>query len=634
MEAVTLADYQRHVLRTAFRSAVTRGEARPFTLLACFVPTVVVPAVFIAVAGRHTVLRPLRYVLAAALVAFQVNQLTPLWNTDGTWARISSLNFACAYGAGISISWGTMWALNVLVWTDPWIGERVARRNRRGPPETGPDGIMGSAEAPDEDIARSLRLGHEYYWQSFPAHASFMARIDWAIDLCFAWRGVGWSWCKTPVPHFAPPIRPHTNELVRLSSIPESTRHGYSRHRTWASFYRSRLATFVGSYLVLDVCAVIMTNDPHFIVGPAPSRRVPWSEQTKHFPYPAMGDVRPAPPSPALFAIPAYLQALYRHPEWLELYRSLLGLVAMLAALQIALHLDQLLRISFAKLFMRPDSMTSFATATQLWHYPSPFGSVSQVLDHGLNGFWGSFWHQTLREGFSAPTQWLTEQGLLPSGHEAHFGKIESVTNGSSNSEKWKSSTSFNGDVEEDKNTKGVQDASRIEPAKDAPHKKPPTPLITRFVGLVLAFGQSALLHGAASMTTLPTHTLWQGPALFFICAGVGVALQSIVMPKPQRNKLSRCLHQAGEFLFALGWLHGTCWLFVDDQARSGIWLFEPVPFSPTRLIISLVKGGELPSIISPGGSNRAGHSAWRWYKDDFVHWYTGKTWWDTGIAL
>lgn len=191
MEAVTLADYQRSVLRTAFRSAVARDEARPFTLLACFVPTIVVPAVFIAVAGRHTALRPLRYVLAAALVAFQVNQLTPLWNTDGSWTRISSLNFACAYGAGISISWGTMWALNVLVWTNPWNGERVARRTRRGPPETGPDGIMDTAEAPDEDIARSLRLGHEYYWQSFPVHASFMARIDWAIDLCFAWRGVG-----------------------------------------------------------------------------------------------------------------------------------------------------------------------------------------------------------------------------------------------------------------------------------------------------------------------------------------------------------------------------------------------------------------------------------------------------------
>ncbi|CAK7270642.1 hypothetical protein SEPCBS119000_004192 [Sporothrix epigloea] len=198
MEATTLADYQRGVLRTAFRSAVSRGEARPFTLLACFVPTVIVPAVFIAVAGKHRVLRPLRYALAAALLVFQINQLTPLWTTDGTWARISSLNFACAYGVGISISWGTMWALNLLLWSDPWDGERVARRKRKGPPETGPDGIMSPEMAPDEDIARSLSLGQEYYWQSFPADASFLARIDWAFDLCLAWRGVA-IWCSTSV---------------------------------------------------------------------------------------------------------------------------------------------------------------------------------------------------------------------------------------------------------------------------------------------------------------------------------------------------------------------------------------------------------------------------------------------------
>ena len=192
MEPVTLADYQRGVLRTAFRSAVSSGEAQPLMLLACAVPAIIAPAVFIAVAGRHRALRPLRYALAAALIAFYISRLTPLlWNTGGTWARTTSINFASAYGAGVVVSWGTIWALTLLVWTNPWNGERVARRKRRGPPETGPEGAMDPAMAPDEDIARSLRLGHEYYWQSFPTHASFLARFDWAIDLCLAWRGVG-----------------------------------------------------------------------------------------------------------------------------------------------------------------------------------------------------------------------------------------------------------------------------------------------------------------------------------------------------------------------------------------------------------------------------------------------------------
>ncbi|CAK7216153.1 hypothetical protein SBRCBS47491_002735 [Sporothrix bragantina] len=636
MEPVTLADYQRGVLRTAFRSAVSRGEAQPLLLLGCAVPAIIVPAVFIAVAGRHRTLRPLRYALAAALLAFYINRLTPLWNSDGSWARTSSINFASAYGAGIVVSWGTMWALTLLAWTDPWDGERVARRRRRGPPETGPEGAMDPAKAPDEDIARSLRLGHEYYWQSFPKKGSFLARFDWAIDLCLAWRGVGWSWCKTPVPHFAPPMRPHTSELVRLSTIPESTRHGYSRHRTLASFYRSRLATVIGSYLVLDVCAVLMTSDPYFIVGPAPSVHVPWSEQIEHFPYPAMGGGRPTSPSPTLFAIPSYLEMLHRHPRWLDLYRSLLGLAGMMAALQIVLNIDQLVRVFFGKLLFGPKSMTATATACQLWHYPSAFGSVWQVMDHGLNGFWGSFWHQTFREGFSAPTQWLIEQGILPAGHEVRGEKAKVVPSGMSLCGKRSKDTKvLNDNAKNDKDCKVVPGENGVNGSvKNGHHKKPATPWITRFVGLALAFGQSAILHSAASVTTLPTHTRSEGAALFFLLSSVGIAVQSIVLPSSLLDRLPRRVRQAVNFTFAAVWLHATCWLFIDDQARCGIWLFEPVPFSPIRFIMSLVKGGEMPPIVSPGGSNRAGHSAWRWYHDDLVHWYTGKHWWDTGLAL
>lgn len=200
MEAVTLADYQRGVLRTSFRSAMARGEAQPLMLVACAVPAIVVPAAFLAVAGRHPVLQPLRYAVAVALVAYNVHQLSPLWN-DPSWARTSSINFASAYGAGLVFGWSTLWTLVVLVWTNPWDGERVARRRKR---EKAKDTTEKATEAdvdlsddrdvknaPDEDIARSLRLGHEYYWQSFPAHASFFARFDWTIDLCLAWRGIG-----------------------------------------------------------------------------------------------------------------------------------------------------------------------------------------------------------------------------------------------------------------------------------------------------------------------------------------------------------------------------------------------------------------------------------------------------------
>ncbi|KAL1892730.1 hypothetical protein Sste5346_006813 [Sporothrix stenoceras] len=627
MDAVTLADYQRGVLRNSFRSAVALGEARPLMLVACAVPAIIVPAVFLAVAGGHKALQPLRYAMAVALVVYNAHQVSPLWN-DRSWVRTSSINFASAYGAGLVYGWSTLWSLVVLVWINPWDGERVARRRKtvqdkeKGTPTKGaetdadPQDMQKVEDAPDEDIAHSLRLGHEYYWQSFPARGSFFARFDWALDLCLAWRGIGWSWGKAVVPIFAPPTKPHTRELVRLKTMPERTKQGYRRQLTRAAFYRARLTTLVSSYLVLDVCAVIMTQDPYFVVGPGPSRYTPWSEQADKLPSPDIGAFQTRPPSPALLAMPAYLEYLYRHPYLLAMHRSALGLAGMIAALHIVLSLDQLVRVFLGNLFFGKDSIATASTAAQLWHYPSIFGSISQVLDHGLAGFWGSFWHQTFRYAFLAPTLWLVDKGILPKGQHVHEGK--NVTNGAPKSNGVPKVNGVNGDAVK----------------TGAPKKNPPLPTITRLAGIVIAFGQSALLHAAASTTTVATHTLWWSPALFFVMAGIGAGAQAIVLPPAFMNRLPRLIRRATNLLFTIVWLHFTVWLFLDDTSRCGLWLFEPVPFSPLRYIMSIMRGGEMPPIVSPGGSNRAGLSAWRWYSDDLVYWHTGRTWWETGIAI
>lgn len=353
-----------------------------------------------------------------------------------------------------------------------------------------------------------------------------------------------------------------------------------------------------------------MTQDPYFVVGPGPTRNMPWSEQVDQFPSPAMGAVRAPPPSPALLAMPAYLEFLYRHPQLLALHRSVLGLAGMLAALHIALSLDQLVRVSLGNLFFGNNSISSVSTLAQLWQYPSIFGSVSQVLDHGLAGFWGSTWHQTFRYAFLAPTLWLVDKGILAKGQHVH--ERGNVINGAPKV------NGTNGDA-----------------VKGSTHKKKaPFPFITRMAGLVFAFGQSALLHASASLTTLPTHTLWWGPALFFAMSGLGVGLQSIVLPAAVMNRLPRRVRQAANLVFTLGWLHATVWLFLDDTSRCGLWLFEPVPFSPMRYRMSILRGGEIPPIVSPAGSNRAGLSAWRWYSDDLVYWYNGRNWWETGLAI
>jgi len=62
--------------------------------------------------------------------------------------------------------------------------------------------------------------------------------------------------------------------------------------------------------------------------------------------------------------------------------------------------------------------------------------------------------------------------------------------------------------------------------------------------------------------------------------------------------------------------LYFTAPLLVDDFARGGIWLFEPVPFSLFR---GLGLGSEGDGWWCCGGG--------------LVEWRSGEGWWDTGIA-
>ncbi len=425
---------------------------------------------------------------------------------------------------------------------------------------------------------------------------------------------LGWSWCKTPIPHFAPPTRPHTGELVQLSSIPEVTSAGYRRHRTRAAFYRSRLTAIAISYLVLDLGATLMTIDPHFSVGPPPPSQpnVVYDVFTRIFSFSYawldrvdtwLPNAAGSPPPPAaLLSIPQHVVFLSQlHPLLVSVYHNVMGLVAIIAALHMFLGFDQVVRVFFGGLLFAADgndssifsSLSSSATAAQLWNYPSVFGSTSQVLENGLAGFWGSYWHQTFRAAFMAPTAWLVRHGLLP-----HYKQS----------------------------------------------------LLPALANLAFAFGQSALLHAAGSAMSLPAHGCWHVPMAFFVLSSVGVVLQSVAqarlpavlsaaMPAALLERLkpsSAATRRAAMLAFAAVWLHATSWLFLDDLARSGVWLFDPVPFSVVRW--AAFRGGDGTGgrglVVNPAGSSRAGHAAWRWYDDDCFHWHTGKHWWESGVAL
>ena len=193
------------------------------------------------------------------------------------------------------------------------------------------------------------------------------------------------------------------------------------------------------------------------------------------------------------------------------------------------------------------------------WYYSSTWGSFSNIFNKGLNGLWGGWWHQTFRFVFAAPTNYLIEQGYIrPRSTEA------------------------------------------------------------KLCALFFAFGISGLLHAAGSVTQISYSHPWQAP-VFFMLQALGILIQTVgcTYLRPQLMQLPKVVRQIGNIFFTWTWLWYTGWLLVDDFARGGIWLWEPLPISPMRAL----------------GFGSGDDSWWCW-GDMGVRWYTGKHWWDSGIAL
>lgn len=478
----------------------------------------------------------------------------------------TSPNFAIGYAVGLMQAWGIIWNLTLLVFMRPQFdAERVERRRARpkGDAQAGANGstnglvrvsdakengrpvqngdahavtrVNGSpkapageggkvVDAPDADIARSLAQGYEYYWQCYPEDASFLTRLDWSFDLVTSFRGTGWNWCIPVVPHFSKPEKPQSGELVDLGSIPESTPQGYRRFTTRRGWLRGELLSFIAGFLVLDALCVVMMKDPYFILGP---------EYTE---------------SPVPIPLPRLLAAL--PPSLLFLYRSLTSSAGVLTAIYVVMGFWQLI----CALALRP----LLGSQSDLWHYPTLFGGFTHnVLDRGLAGFWGGWWHQTFRVAFGAPAAWLAGPGKRPGKATAGF----------------------------------------------------------------FAFAQSGFLHALGSASCLPPSRPW-APPIFFMLSWVGILLQSTVCALPPVRRgiraLPRWLRRAGNLAFVSSWLIATQYWMLDDIARSGIWLLEPVPVSLLRAL----------------GLGEPGDHWWRWTWDELPWLHSGAHWWDSGIAL
>ena len=196
------------------------------------------------------------------------------------------------------------------------------------------------------------------------------------------------------------------------------------------------------------------------------------------------------------------------------------------------------------------------------WYYSDFSGSWRYLLSDGIAGWWSAWWHQIFRLGFQAPSKWICDRFNL---------------------------------------------------APKSPGRK--------IIGVINAFLCSGLLHGLASITLIPETKPWSGPFTFFLLQGLGVMIEAAAGQAFRKAGITPKFPQFVRNIIVILWL--AIWAYftgpfvVDDFARGGIWLFEPVPFSFLKML----------------GFGEPNDHWWRWRAHN-VFWYTGDRWWKSGIAV
>lgn len=391
-------------------------------------------------------------------------------------------------------------------------------------------GDAGKISTVDEQPSKGLLKKSEVFtWQSYPQ--PFLHRLNWTFDLLSNTRGPQWNWRISPMGPLPASVHAQLNPGKRDASR-EANDSDVLDAKTRL---KTEFASFWKSYLALDLLKVLMMRDPYF-----------------------QGVVSPAPPPPFPFN---YLPDI---PVIIALYRHLITGFGIFAALNYATSFNPIIFLGLSMAF--PDAARTL-TSVPLdapWLYSDAFGPfVITVLDQGLAGCWGQWWHQLFRAGFTNTGRWLLS--FLPE-------KLATKRN------------------------------------------------VRRIVMTFVAFGLSGIIHACGSHTQLgDTNPL--GPFMFFIMQAVGIVIEDtfkrVILPVMFPYNIPRWLRWTANSLFVASWLFFSGHFVADDFARGGVWITEPVPFSPLRGLGLGVKG-----------------ESWlTWEKPWFRSW-KGDRWWERGLAV
>ena len=439
------------------------------------------------------------------------------WLCGSTVYRCRTIAFAGGYGIGLMCAWGIVASGYLLVFND--LGTAFQRLEKRDVTDENGTALEnsrpqnGSVTTGRHLVGRSASSGlnnrkiwgvngtaitqatdprghqdqsqYSLVWQAFPEPLAH--RLDWAIDLATSFRGVHWNWRVSSLPEIDTPQKGISGSASGvLHSSPPSAMQALRRQAVY---------DFILHYFLIDLVKTITITDPYF-----------------------HGTASLSSPSPWLF--------LQGNPTLTWLIRLTMSLAGVVSALTFIFSLSPLI---FPLL---PQSIT-LAPLHEPALYPPYWGPLgTSVLDKGLPGLWGKWWHQMFRFGISEPSRYLIEVLGLP------------------------------------------------------PRSKP-----ARIITVLVAFAVSGSIHATASYTAfLPSRPLG-GPFAFFMLQGVGVLGQPAFLKYLSANAydtrtLPTWLRRTGNGLFVASWLFLTGPLLANDFASCGIWLFEPLPISLLRGVL------------------------------------------------
>jgi hypothetical protein len=539
-----------------YHSLIESGEARPF-LYPWAAAGALLVLISLLIDYRHSRARRIgSYVAFTLMCCFQV------WTVATNRAR----NPAAAFGVGLISCFGVLWTAAIMIFNDCQRDfRRIERRavNESGGGEVVVEGnghatssgivLNGSAKdygrggdfairqrlAAKQDEEASTSKGPSQrrgplFWQPYPS-GPMIERLDWVADVFCSFRGVGWNWQSSGIPD-APnwvqrQLRGETDvpeELETKANEPaiKVSRTGIRRYSDRAALLKACLINLAIGYIVIDVVKTLGIHDPYM-----------W-----------YGDMTLPPPP----FVPAFIRDSH---VLTKSYR----LMICLCAINIALWAIFKMGPVFFVAILGPRTI---GLRGEAWMNPADmFGDFSQVLDSGLAGWWGAWWHQTFRFAFQQPGDALVD--FLGFEKRSIQGKLVST---------W------------------------------------------------VAFFLSGLLHASGSYTQLGDTYPLTGQLAFFLMQALGVTVQTGVCfwlaSKGVTQRIPRVVRRAANLGIVAVWLYFTSPLLVDDFARGGIWLFEPVPISFARGL----------------GFGPEGEGWWCWY-GGLVEWRSGRGWWDSGIA-